>query len=105
MDQAVDQAADAGTTLADTFQLRPFVQSLMDDLKALRAGEISVPDAYARAQLARQVLRGVSLAVTAQKFIEGRLLGKPGSGTAEPDPAASAEGEVIPPGRRNRRRR
>lgn len=62
------------SSLAEQFDLRSFVGGLVSDLKELRAGKISVRDAHARAELARQVLRGVHYVVTAQKFLEARAL-------------------------------
>lgn len=55
--------------LTERFDLLAFTDALIGDLKALRAGEISVRDARARAELARQVLRSVHYVVTAQKFL------------------------------------
>lgn len=66
--------ADEPASLAERLDLATFIAGLLGDLKALRAGQISNRDAHARAELARQVLRGVHYVVTAQKFIEGRAL-------------------------------
>jgi hypothetical protein len=52
------------------FDLLTFTDGLIGDLQALRRGKISVRDARARAELARQVLRAVHYVVTAQKFLE-----------------------------------
>lgn len=51
-----------------------FTQKLIDDLDNLRVGKISVHQARASAELARQILRSMSLIVTAQKLIESRAL-------------------------------
>lgn len=58
-------------TLTEKFDLGDLVSSLVGDLRALRENKISVRDAHARAELARQILRGVHYVVTAQKFLEG----------------------------------
>ena len=55
--------------LSERFNLMSFTDDLISDLKALRAGQITVRDARARAELARQVLRAVHYVVTAQKFL------------------------------------
>lgn len=60
--------ADVGP-LTERFDLMKFTDGLIGDLQRLRNGEISVQDARARAELARQVLRSVALVVTAQKFL------------------------------------
>lgn len=67
----------APQTLADGLNLADLIQGLANDLKDLRAGRISVRDARARAELARQILRGVHYVVTAQKFIAGQALPAP----------------------------
>lgn len=56
------------------FDLLKFTDDLITDLSELRLGKISVKDARARAELARQVLRAVHYVVSAQKFIEQRAL-------------------------------
>jgi hypothetical protein len=48
-----------------------FVEALVLDLSLLRRGKISTVDARARAELARQALRGVSIMISASKFISG----------------------------------
>lgn len=58
--------------LTQRFNLMSFTDDLIADLAALRAGQITVREARARADLAKQVLRAVHYVVTAQKFIEGR---------------------------------
>lgn len=55
--------------LTDRFNLMEFTDSLILDLQALRAGRISVKDAMARAEIAKQVLRSVGFVVTAQKYL------------------------------------
>lgn len=58
--------------LTERFNLMEFTDSLIGDLEALRAGKISVRDAMARAEIAKQVLRSVGFVVTAQKFLSER---------------------------------
>lgn len=70
-----DPAPD--TSLAERLDLANLIVGLMTDLKDLREGKISVRDAHARAELARQILRGVHYVVTAQKYLEGRALPAP----------------------------
>lgn len=64
------------------FNLGKFTVDLIGDLQALRKGEISVREAHARADLAKQVLRSVHYVVLAQKFIDGQ---------AKPLPTIQAE--------------
>lgn len=56
------------------FDLLQFTDDLISDLSKLRQGKISIRDARARAELARQVLRSVHYVVSAQKFIERNAL-------------------------------
>lgn len=56
--------------MTQRFDLMMFTDSLISDLAELRAGKISVREALARAELAKQVLRSVGLVVAAQKFLE-----------------------------------
>lgn len=58
-----------GTSMEQRFNLMVVTDGLIADLQALREGRISVRDARARAELARQILRSVHYVVTAQKFI------------------------------------
>lgn len=67
----------AAENLAEGLQLTGLIAGLIEDLKDLRAGKISVRDAHARAELARQILRGVHYVVVAQKFLEGNLKSLP----------------------------
>lgn len=68
---------EATQSLAERLNLSDLIAGLVDDLRELRAGKISVRDAHARAELARQILRGVHYVVVAQKFLEGRALPPP----------------------------
>jgi hypothetical protein len=66
-------------TLAESLNLTDLISGLVGDLRSLRAGKISVREAHARAELARQILRGVHYVVVAQRFIESQALPAPGS--------------------------
>lgn len=68
---------DNDTSLSERLDLATLIAGLIGDLKDLRAGKISNRDAHARAELARQVLRGVHYVVTAQKYLDGRALPAP----------------------------
>lgn len=68
---------DGSQTLTERLDLATLIAGLMGDLKELRSGGISVREAHARAELARQILRGVHYVVTAQKYLEGRALPAP----------------------------
>lgn len=61
-------------SIADRLDLASLIAGLMGDLKELRAGKITTQQAHARAELARQILRGVHYVVTAQKFLEQQNL-------------------------------
>lgn len=55
--------------LTDRFNLMAFTDELIDDLKALRENKISVNEAHARANLAKQILKAVHYTIVAQKFM------------------------------------
>lgn len=55
--------------LTERFNLVDFTDSLIMDLQALRSGKISIRDAMARAEIAKQVLRSVGYVVMAQKYL------------------------------------
>lgn len=55
--------------MADSLGLRQVILSLVSDMDALRAGQISPSDALARAALAKQVFNGVRLYVQASVFV------------------------------------
>lgn len=65
--------------MAERFNLMTFTDDLIGDLRALRSGRISVRDAHARAELAKQVLRAVHYVVTAQRYLGDRALPVPAS--------------------------
>jgi hypothetical protein len=69
--------ADAPSSLAESLNLANLIADLMGDLRALREGKISNRDAHARAELARQILRGVHYVVQAQKFLSLQALPNP----------------------------
>ena len=77
---------DQEQSLADRLNLSDLIAGLIGDLRQLRAGTISVREAHARAELARQILRGVHYVVVAQKFLEGRALPAPN----KPEPTNEA---------------
>lgn len=71
-------ASDSGPRdLGEKLGLPDIVFGIANDLKALREGRISIRDARARAELARELLRAVRLVVDAQKYIEGQALPAP----------------------------
>lgn len=63
------QEDEVTTALSERFNLAGFTDSLLNDLALLRTGKISIRDAKARADLAKQVLRAVHYVVTAQRFL------------------------------------
>jgi len=65
--------------ITDRFNLMDFTDSLINDLKLLREGEISIHEAHARANLAKQVLKSVHYTIVAQKFMieQAQLAEKP----------------------------
>lgn len=46
-----------------------FVRAMVDDLKALRSGKITVAQARARGEMAKQIVRAVAVGLDAQKLI------------------------------------
>ena len=67
----VDPRADT-TPLGDRFSLDEVITGLAGDLVALRNREISVEDAKARADLAKQIMNGVRLVINGQAMLERR---------------------------------
>lgn len=63
--------------LAESLNLVTLIADLMGDLRQLREGTISTRDARVRAELARQILRGVHYVILAQKYLEGHALPAP----------------------------
>ena len=69
--------------LSERFSLDGLIMGIINDLDDLRSGKISVKDAQARAELAKQAMNGVRLVINAQKFIEKQAV-PIGTGTREP---------------------
>lgn len=61
---------DTLTDTADRYSLDMIVKGIADDLIALRAGQISIKDAQARALLAKQYMNGVRLVMNARQSLE-----------------------------------
>ncbi len=80
--------------MSERFNLTSFTDDLINDLHLLRNGKISVRDAHARAELARQVLRAVHYVVIAQRYLVDRAL--PIEDKREDDPVSP------PPSRRKK---
>ena len=81
-----DAADNAGvTSIADAMDIEAFTLGLIEDLQLLRAGKISVTDARARAELARQTLRAVGYVIAAQKYLSqaARAVGGPGQSSPQ----------------------
>lgn len=57
------------TPLGDRFSLDEVIGGLIEDLKELRAGKISTEDARVRAELSKQIMNGVRMVISAQKFL------------------------------------
>lgn len=73
-----DQPDDIGVP-AD-IDLAKFTKDLIGDLNGLRSGRVSIPQARASAELARQIIRSMHLVVSAQKLIESRAKSVNGEG-------------------------
>lgn len=63
-------AHDSASPLGDRFSLDAVIDGLASDLAELRAGKISLDDARARADLAKQIFNGVRLVITGRKMLE-----------------------------------
>ena len=70
-------------TLGERLRLDDVIAGLAQDLTDLRAGKISVKEARARGDLARESFRGVRLVVDAQRRIEAaaKILPSPDEAT------------------------
>jgi hypothetical protein len=68
-------------TLAERVGMEEIINGIAQDLRDLRAGTISIEDARVRAELAKQLLGGVRIVVTARKHLQE--LAKPINGEAE----------------------
>jgi hypothetical protein len=60
-----------GAPVSDRLNLEEIIQGLAGDLKALRAGDISVGDAQARAMLAKQIFNGVRIYLNGISILSG----------------------------------
>lgn len=80
--------------LTARFDLMTFTDSLIEDLQLLRSGKISVRDAMARAEIAKQVLRSAGLVVSARKYL---------SDAAKPAAPAVSPNDTYPVPPRTRR--
>jgi len=58
--------------VTDKYSLETIVRGLADDLTALRSGSISIKDAQARAELAKQYMNGVRLVLNARNSLESQ---------------------------------
>ena len=58
--------------VSDRLNLEEIINGLAGDLKALRAGEITVPDAHARAVLAKQIFNGVRIYLNGMALLSGQ---------------------------------
>ena len=68
---AADSRSDA-SPMNERFLLDDVILGLVVDLQELRARKITINDAQARAELAKQIFNGVRLAINAQHMLEGR---------------------------------
>tara|TARA_R110002167_G_scaffold42512_4_gene129110 strand:- start:1165 stop:1398 length:234 start_codon:yes stop_codon:yes gene_type:complete len=66
------------SSLSDDLGIEGVVLGIARDLSELRNGKISVQDAHARAELAKQYMNGIRMIVNAQKFLleRSRHIGK-----------------------------
>jgi len=69
---ATAEARSEASPLGERFSLDEVINGLASDLRALRAGEITVDQARVRAELAKQLMNGVRLVINAQKHLEDR---------------------------------
>ncbi len=63
-------AQSESAPLSEKFSLESVIGGLAADLQDLRAGRISIADASARAELAKQIFNGVRLVVNTRKMLE-----------------------------------
>lgn len=65
-------ARDYGSApVSDRLNLEEIINGLAGDLKSLRAGEISIGDAQARAMLAKQIFNGVRIYLNGIALLSG----------------------------------
>ena len=60
------------TPVSDRLNLEDIINGLAGDLRALRAGEITVSDAQARALLAKQIFNGVRIYLNGMSLLSGQ---------------------------------
>lgn len=58
--------------VSDRLNLEDIINGLAGDLRALRAGEITVNDAQARAILAKQIFNGVRIYINGMALLSGQ---------------------------------
>ncbi len=68
------EVASTEGVLSERFNIDELILGIINDLDGLRNGRISVRDAMARAELAKQAMNGVRLVITAQKFLEQQAI-------------------------------
>jgi len=68
------EAASASGSLSQRLDIDALILGVVKDLDDLRNGKISVREAMARAELAKQAMNGVRLVITAQKFLENSAI-------------------------------
>lgn len=73
--------------IAPRVDLDEIIADLVGDLKGLRSGAISVKDARARAEIAREIMRGFRLVIEARKFLMANAKTVPGIEGPEAKPA------------------
>lgn len=61
-----------GAPVSDRLNLEDIINGLAGDLRALRAGEITVSDAQARAVLAKQIFNGVRIYLNGMALLSGQ---------------------------------
>lgn len=76
MSEHAQQGPDAGRADAPGvpagIDLVKFTTDLIGDLEGLRTGRVTIQQARASAELARQIIRSMHLVVSAQRLIEDR---------------------------------
>jgi hypothetical protein len=68
----MDAARTEAAPMTERFNLDTVILGLASDLFQLRAGSISVEDARARADLAKQIFNGVRLVINGQRVLQSR---------------------------------
>jgi hypothetical protein len=84
------QGEESSATGMDALNVAGIVLGLVDDLRQLRSGEITIPMARARATLAHEIIRGINLVIAGKKMIEGNALAING-----PTPKSKKGAKVI----------